>query len=160
VADTAPRPFRPADLDRERQITSFALSPDGSHVVYARREIVSGEYRSHLRLTGVRGGWSRTLTTHGRESRPTFSPDGSQILFLSERDNTSRAWVLPRSGGEPSERISAAGSFAGMIGSGSSAGGTCRHNARGAAPPLRAPPPPPRRLPPRRRGPLMLRLLP
>jgi dipeptidyl aminopeptidase/acylaminoacyl peptidase len=103
VADPAPRPFRPADLDRERQITSFALSPDGSHVVYARREIVSGEYRSHLRLTGLRGGRSRALTTHGRESRPTFSPDGSQILFLSERDKTSRAWVLPRSGGEPSD---------------------------------------------------------
>ena len=101
MADPAPRPFRPADLDRERQITSFALSPDGSQVVYARREIVSGEYRSHLRLAGVRGGRSRALTTHGRESRPTFSPDGSQILFLSERDNSSRAWVLPRGGGEP-----------------------------------------------------------
>ena len=103
MAETGPRPFRPADLDRERQIASFTLSPDGRHVVYARRDTAAAEYRWHLRLAAVSGGSSRQLTTHGRESRPSFSPDGSRVLFLSERDGTSRPWVLPSGGGEPSD---------------------------------------------------------
>ncbi|HYW29184.1 MAG TPA: prolyl oligopeptidase family serine peptidase [Gaiellales bacterium] len=102
MADTDPRPFRPADLGRERQITSFTLSPDGRHVVYSRRDTDASEYRSHLRVAALAGGTSRQLTTHGRESRPSFSPDGSRIVFLSERDGSTRPWVLPSGGGEPS----------------------------------------------------------
>lgn len=70
------------------------FSPDGSHVLYDAYE--SGPYNRVNVLRGVRidGGGDTVLvrgkehnTVHGREfSEASLSPDGSKVLFVSDRD--------------------------------------------------------------------------
>jgi dipeptidyl aminopeptidase/acylaminoacyl peptidase len=97
----APRPFRPADLLREVQIQEIAMSPDGETVVYARRTIEDGEYRSRLWAVPWRGGRPERLTSGPVDGAPRFSPDGTTLLFLSNRSEATQPWLLPLRGGEP-----------------------------------------------------------
>jgi len=83
--------FRPNDLFELREIKDIALAPDGSRVVYVQREfnrakdqsfdnlwLVSTNNRSDpIRLT--RGLWN--------DRSPIWSSDGTQIAFLSNRED-------------------------------------------------------------------------
>ena len=83
-------------------IQDLAVAPDASSVVYGRRTIEDGKYRKTLWRTTFRGGRPDRLTSAaGIDARPRFSPDGSSLLFLSDRSGRSQPWVLPLSGGEP-----------------------------------------------------------
>ena len=80
------------------------LSPDGEFVVYVVSRIDLVENKSGSRIHGVpfAGGEGAPLTRAGRSaSHPRFSPDGSQLAFLSsgEGDKT-QIWLLPLAGGE------------------------------------------------------------
>jgi Tol biopolymer transport system component len=57
------------------------------------------------------GGAARNFTDHpGNDTQPTWSPDGNQIAFVSDRDpNRGGIYVMPALGGRP-ERISPRGS--------------------------------------------------
>ena len=94
--------FRPRDLLKQVMIQGLAVAPDGSSIVYVRRTIESGKYRKSLWRTTFRGGRPERLTgPDANAARPRFSPDGSALLFLSDRSGRSQPWVLPLSGGEP-----------------------------------------------------------
>jgi acylaminoacyl-peptidase len=83
-------------------VQDVAVAPDGSAVVYGSRVIVDGRYRKALWRTTFRGGKPERLTApDASATRPRFSPDGSVLLFLSDRSGRSQPWVLPLSGGEP-----------------------------------------------------------
>jgi tricorn protease len=43
----------------------------------------------------------RRLTSGGHESKPIFSPDGSQVAFTGDYDGTRGVYVVPATGGEP-----------------------------------------------------------
>jgi dipeptidyl aminopeptidase/acylaminoacyl peptidase len=78
------------------------MSPDGSTVVYARRTIEDGKYRKRLWAVPYEGGERHQLTySDCVDSAPRFSPDGRELLFLSDRSGNSQPWVMPLSGGEP-----------------------------------------------------------
>jgi dipeptidyl aminopeptidase/acylaminoacyl peptidase len=93
----------PADLLRERLIGSIDISRDGELVAYAERTVVAGKDRSSLWLVPFAGGRPRRLT-HGAwtDGRPRFSPDGSRLAFLSDRDKAgvSQLLLLPLDGGD------------------------------------------------------------
>src|SRR5688500_11839528 len=56
-----------------------ALSPDGSLLAFA--------WRGEIWTVPSSGGVARQLTRHsGADGDPEFSPDGSQIAFVSERN--------------------------------------------------------------------------
>ncbi len=96
------RPFRPRDIRTQVMMQEVAVAPDGSSVVYSRRDIVDGAYRKSLWRTTFKGGRPERITAPGAgASRPRFAPDGSSLLFLSDRSGRSQPWVLPLSGGEP-----------------------------------------------------------
>lgn len=47
------------------------------------------------------GSSPQRLTNEGKESMPSFSPDGSQIAFVGNYDGTASVYVIPSSGGDP-----------------------------------------------------------
>ena len=79
-----------------------ALSPDGDRVVYVLRTLDAGEDRNVDQLWTVptSGGTPRRLTTGHDDTSPVWSPDGSRIAFVRDR----QIHLLPTDGGEP-ERV-------------------------------------------------------
>jgi dipeptidyl aminopeptidase/acylaminoacyl peptidase len=98
---TASRPFKAQDLLQQVVIQGLAVAPDGSSVVYTRRTVVGNKYVRRLWRAGFDGGRAEQITTgSGSDVKPRFSPDGSSILFVSDRSGKPQVWVMPMGGGE------------------------------------------------------------
>jgi tricorn protease len=85
-----------AVAEREQvQLASLpTLSPGGKTLVF--------EYRRDLWIASSEGGEARPLTTHpAHDTYPVFSPDGTQLAFQSNRDDSWQTYVIPVSGGSP-----------------------------------------------------------
>jgi dipeptidyl aminopeptidase/acylaminoacyl peptidase len=95
--------FTGKDVLRETLVMQLAVAPDGSSAVYARRTIEGGRYRRRLWRVPMTRGRAEQITSGDNDSHPRFSPDGKSLLFLSTRSGTSQPWVLPLSGGEPTQ---------------------------------------------------------
>jgi len=98
------RTITDADLAALRVIGEFAVSPDGTRVVFAlaTTDYDANKTYSNLWLVPVAGGEPRPLTVaRAKESAPRWSPDGTRIAFTSDRGEGKRAlWVIPADGGE------------------------------------------------------------
>lgn len=106
------------DLLSLRWIADIAMSPDGRAVAYTQelavgrpdgRDGPSHVYHSHIWVVDTAGGSPRQYTAgEQRDRRPSWSPDGSRLLFTSDRGapNASEQkrpghlWVIPVTGGE------------------------------------------------------------
>ena len=106
------------DLLSLKWINGVALSPDGRTVAYSQEVVAqrsgadegpSHEYHAHLHLIETSGGPSRQFTFgEHRDRRPVWSPDGTRLLFVSDRGPAPKAgasrpkhlWVIPLAGGE------------------------------------------------------------
>lgn len=87
----APQSAGGAELALPRYPT---LSPDGSQVAFT--------HQGDLWLAAVADGAARRLTAHDAyDGRPSFSPDGQRLAFLSNRHGNFDLFVLPVSGGAP-----------------------------------------------------------
>ena len=95
------RRFTPKDVLRETFLTQLAVAPDGSSVVYGRRTIEDGAYKTRLWRVPMSGGRAEQITTGDGDARPRFSPDGKTLVFMSSRSGKSQPWLLPLAGGEP-----------------------------------------------------------
>lgn len=63
-----------------------ALSPDGKLLVFA--------FAGDIWAVPTKGGVAQRLTTHpADESNPQFSPDGSELAFISRRSGSPQVWV-------------------------------------------------------------------
>jgi dipeptidyl aminopeptidase/acylaminoacyl peptidase len=79
------------------------LSPDGTEVAFTvtRADRDANTYRIHLWLVPAAGGEPRQLTTaQAKETSPRWSPDGSRLVFLSDRSGDKQLWIIPVGGGE------------------------------------------------------------
>src|SRR5262245_24216234 len=86
-----------------RQIGAPQFSPDGKHIAYTISEWDREENRrvSHIWLVSSDGGPTTKLTTGEKgETSPQWSPDGSNMAFLADRDKGTQVWVIPVDGGE------------------------------------------------------------
>jgi len=95
--------FTQDDLDRMRFVEAADLSPDGKWAVYAQFTTDPTEERDHcaLWLIDVESGDSRRLTAGtGKDTWPAFSPDSSQVAFVSDRTGKNQIHVIPVDGGE------------------------------------------------------------
>ena len=107
--ETAMRHLEPEDLLRLRTITDIQIAPDGATIAYAVKiaELEQNEYRSAIYLIPTAGGEAQQLTAGtARDTMPRWSPDGTQLAFLSDRDDPDRdgsaqLYVVAREGGEP-----------------------------------------------------------
>ncbi len=97
--------IRAEDLYRIQLISSCSISPDGKHVVFCLQRVDRKTEKKYSNLWIVPTGGARARQfTHGdqADSRPTWSPDGSQIAFISNRgdEKQPQIYILPFSGGE------------------------------------------------------------
>jgi Tol biopolymer transport system component len=75
----------------EGTFTSLDVSPDGKTIVF---DLLGGLY-----LLPIEGGTARPLTDGlAYDQMPSYSPDGSRILFLSDREGASNLWTIAPDG--------------------------------------------------------------
>jgi dipeptidyl aminopeptidase/acylaminoacyl peptidase len=83
------------------QVSDPQVSPDGARVVYGRTltDRESRQATSHLWLCDIDGGNARQLTYAGKQHGwARWSPDGTQLAFVSDRVTKSAIFVLPLAG--------------------------------------------------------------
>ncbi len=103
-AESQKKPFTIADLYRLRAVEDPNFSPDGKQIAFVVREsnLEKGTTNSEIYLINVDGSDLRRMTNNeSSDTHPRWSPDGSEILFLSTRTQDSQVWLLPARGGEP-----------------------------------------------------------
>lgn len=84
------------------------LAPDGKHVAYVltRADMTRGVYDSDVWLVDADGTHDTQLTrSPGSDNMPKWSPDGSMLAFLSDRDGRTAIWTLDLGGGEPRKLV-------------------------------------------------------
>lgn len=78
-------------------VTGPAISPDGKLIVFTRSFVdkLKDQYRRSLWITTVDGSRIRELTGDTYSARnPVWSPDGTRIAFIADRDGTNQLFVL------------------------------------------------------------------
>jgi dipeptidyl aminopeptidase/acylaminoacyl peptidase len=89
-------------------LTSPMISPDGKRIAYvvSRADLERSVYDSDVWLIGVDGSNDTRLTRNpSTNNHPRWSPDGSRIAFLSDRDGGRLGiWTIGANGGE-SEKL-------------------------------------------------------
>jgi dipeptidyl aminopeptidase/acylaminoacyl peptidase len=96
----------PADLTRIRFVSDAQVSPDGRTIAFVVTTLSEerDEYLSHIWLVDAAGGEPRRFTAGPRrDTAPRWSPDGTRLAFVSEREAKKKGqlYVMPVAGGEP-----------------------------------------------------------
>ena len=87
-ADLPLQPARTLSLDTdEGSWISVDVSPDGETIVF--------DLLGDLYTVPLAGGDARSLTEGmAYDSQPRYSPDGSQVVFVSDRDGAENLWLI------------------------------------------------------------------
>ena len=111
--ETEPRtqtPFTSKDVLKQVVIAGLAVAPDGKSVVYVKRTVEDGKYRRNLWRTNFDQSQPEQLTSaKANDQRPRFSPDGRNLVFISDRTGKPQAWLINLNGGEPRQLTDLAG---------------------------------------------------
>ncbi|HVR28775.1 MAG TPA: S9 family peptidase [Thermoanaerobaculia bacterium] len=86
-------PLQPMDIFELELATDPQISPDGTRVVYVRRfsDVMTDKRCSNLWIVGADGTGHRPLTTGNHtDSSPRWSPDGRELLYLSDREGSTQ----------------------------------------------------------------------
>jgi len=83
---------------------SLDVSPDGQTIVF---DLVGDLYS--MPITG--GEATRLTSGMGYDMQPRFSPDGEQIVFVSDRSGDNNVWLMPAAGGDPRQLSKGVGSY-------------------------------------------------
>jgi dipeptidyl aminopeptidase/acylaminoacyl peptidase len=100
-----PRAMVPQDLTRIRFVSDPRISPDGRLVAFVVTTLSEerDEYLSNIWMVSATGGEPRRFTAGPRrDASPRWSPDGSRLAFISEREpgKKGQLHVMPAAGGE------------------------------------------------------------
>ena len=98
----------PADLTRVQLVTDPQLAPDGRRVAFVVTTLSEerDEYLANIWIVDLAGGAPRRFTAGPRRDlEPRWSPDGTQLAFLSERapKDKLQLYLMPADGGEPAK---------------------------------------------------------
>jgi len=118
-------PLVAEDLYNYSWVSDPQLSPDGRWVLYVLtkpekqgKKYNSEVWRVDVSAAGAAGGDSRPPVTKRftggpRDRAARWSPDGSQIAFISDRSEGAQIWLIPNSGGEARQLTKLKGGIAG-----------------------------------------------
>ncbi len=102
TASSKKRPVRPDDLYRFQVVSDAQISPDGTSVLFTHKRIGErNQYETSLWIVPVDGGTARPFTTGTKDAQGRWSPDGSRVAFISEREEgRPQIHLMPTAGGE------------------------------------------------------------
>jgi dipeptidyl aminopeptidase/acylaminoacyl peptidase len=98
------RVMQPKDIPAILQAQDPQISPDGRWVAFVVSELDPKEnlYQSDVWLVGTASGEPFRFTRHPKNDRaPQFSPDGTKVAFISEREEKPQIFLADVRGGEP-----------------------------------------------------------
>jgi WD40-like Beta Propeller Repeat/RTX calcium-binding nonapeptide repeat (4 copies) len=73
-----------------------AVRFDGTQIAFSSNQ---GSSTFQIYTMNANGSGQQQITTTGNNSQPAWSPDGSQIAFVSDRSGTKQIWVMSSNGG-------------------------------------------------------------
>jgi len=97
------RPFTAQDLVDMKRVSDPQVSPAGDRVAFVLRttDREADRGRTDLWIVGLDGSDPRRLTTdEASDWNPRWSPEGTDLFFLSTRSGSAQVWRLPLAGGE------------------------------------------------------------
>lgn len=107
ASSTRSVPMSPEEILTLKVLTDSQVSPDGSTVAFVAAENYKEEGwakpRSNIWIANTTGGSPRQFSTGQRSDyMPRWSPDGSKLVFLSDRNESGRfqIYLLSTQGGE------------------------------------------------------------
>ena len=95
---------RPSRIAVASYIESYELSPKGERALFSAR--------GDIFTAPIEKGPTRNLThsSSAHDKWPTWSPDGSQIAFISDISGEEELYLIPQDGSKPPEQITKGGS--------------------------------------------------
>jgi Tol biopolymer transport system component len=109
AADGAIRPLRSLEW-RAKEFSRPRVSPDGKYIAYSALERSAASRSalnvstepSHIYIVAADGANSETVVTEsGVNAAPIWTPDGTHILFTSDRSGFVDLWSVPLREGKP-----------------------------------------------------------
>ncbi|MDH5714512.1 MAG: S9 family peptidase [Candidatus Aminicenantes bacterium] len=97
------RPVTIEDIFTLKDIREVELSPDGSSILYvvSVADFKENTYNTDIWKIPSSGGEPIQMTTNAkRDYHPRWSPDGSMVAFLSNRDGMTQIWLISSFAGE------------------------------------------------------------
>ena len=86
----------PMDVFNLQYASDPQISPDGNRIVYVREfsDMMSDEHKSNLWIINFDGTNQRAVTTGNfSDGSPRWSPDGTRIAYISDRDGKPQIYV-------------------------------------------------------------------
>lgn len=100
------RAFTIADFYKLKSVAEAQLSPDGKNIAFVVTETYLEQAKSNqdVYVMNSDGSDIKNLTNHpSADNHPRWSLDGKSIMFVSTRENSPQAWLVPVDGGEPKQ---------------------------------------------------------
>ena len=97
------KPLQPEDLYKVKRVSDPRVSPDGKWIAYTVTvtNLEENKADSDIWLIPIPGGKPRQLTAGpAGDHSPRWSPDGTQIAFVSDRDEVGNIYLINVNGGE------------------------------------------------------------
>ncbi len=98
------RPITAEDLNRIHYVQDPQISPDGRSIAFVKvsPDPLEKSYKRNIWLYAMAEGALLQLTRGDKDSQPRWSPDGTQLAFVSARGDKPQVYLLPTAapGGE------------------------------------------------------------